>query len=348
MPMSFDPGNDATGVQPGESVTVTAERGTLADVSLVGKDGKEVVGELGPHGTTWVSTQELGFGKTYTFTATAVGADGHRSTERSTFTTADPASTVEVNVNFWDGQTVGVGMPLIFRFTQPVPNRAAVEEALRISTEPDTAGAFRWFSDDRLVWRPQQHWQPGTAITVQAEIYGRALGDGAFGAQDKSFELTVGDSVVAVADGQTHTMTVTINGQAVRNFPISMGDAANPTPQGTYTVMADHTDYVMDSSTFGVPSDSDQGYRVTVDYATRLSWSGIFFHSAPWSLGAQGAQNVSHGCLNMSTAAARWLMNHSKPGDLVQVRNSGGAPLAPTDGWSVWQMPWKQWEESTT
>src|SRR5699024_5164874 len=106
-------------------------------------------------------------------------------------------------------------------------------------------------------------------------------------------------------------------------------------------------DYVMDSSTFGVPSDSPQGYKITVDYATRLSWSGIFFHSAPWSVAAQGVRNVSHGCINMTTPAARWLMNQTKPGDLFKVVNSGGPALQPTDGWSVWQMSWDEWKSET-
>lgn len=263
---------------------------------LVGTDGTVVAGELGPHDTTWVSTQELGFGKTYTFTATAVAADGHRSTEQSSFTTADPASTVGVQVNFADGQTVGVGMPLVFDFTQPIPDREAAEQALHVQSEPDTAGTFHWFRDDYLVWRPTEHWQSGTTITVNAEIYGQDLGDGVFGRQDKSFQLTVGDKVIVTADDQAHTMTVDINGSTVTTYEISMGDAQHPTPRGMYTVMADRTDYVMSSATYGV---------------------------------------------------ARWLMNHTKPGDLFKIINSGGPPLQPANGWGFWQMSWDEWAAQT-
>ena len=345
--LSMTPGRQASHPAPGEPVTVTAEHGTITEVTLVGKDGTVVSGTLGPQATSWRATQELGFGKTYTLRATGTNEAGRSATVSSTFTTATPASTAGVVVNVADGQTVGVGMPLVFDFTQPIPDREAAEQALTVDSEPDTVGAFHWFRDDYAVWRPKEHWQPGTTITVNAEIYGQDLGDGVFGAQDKSFQLTVGDKVVVTADGQSHTMTVDVNGSTVKSYEISMGDAQHPTPRGVYTVMADRTDYVMSSATYGVPVDAPQGYKVTVDYATRLSQGGIFFHSAPWSVWAQGERNVSHGCINMRSAAASWLMNHTKPGDLFKVINSGGPPLQPANGWGFWQMSWDEWTAQT-
>src|SRR5699024_3253211 len=235
---------------------------------------------------------------------------GEQRTASATFTTARPRVTTQLRTNFSDGQTVGVGMPLIFTFTQPVSDRRAVERALNIEADPDTTGAFHWFGDSRVVWRPKEHWQVGTTISVEAGIYGGDLGNGVFGAQDYSFELDVGDKVVATADGADHEMTVRVNGDTVETYDISMGKPTHPTPNGTYTVMRDRTNYVMNSETFGVPSDAPGGYKVTVDYATRLSATGIFFHSAPWSVADQGVRNVSHGCINMTTAAAAWLMEH--------------------------------------
>jgi hypothetical protein len=75
-----------------------------------------------------------------------------------------------------------------------------------------------------------------------------------------------------------------------------------------------------------------------------MSNSGIFYHSAPWSVGSQGKRNVSHGCINLSTENAKWLMDTSKKGDLVTVANSGGPALESTDGWSDWQMSWDEWK----
>jgi lipoprotein-anchoring transpeptidase ErfK/SrfK len=139
-------------------------------------------------------------------------------------------------------------------------------------------------------------------------------------------------------------MRVLVNDEQVRTMPVSLGRPGHSTPNGIYTVMSEHRGYVMDSSTYGVPVDSDAGYRLTVDYAVRLSNSGNFYHSAPWSVSDQGTRNVSHGCINLSTENAAWLMKTSKPGDLVRVRNAGNQTLEPTDGWSVWQMSWREWK----
>ena len=63
-----------------------------------------------------------------------------------------------------------------------------------------------------------------------------------------------------------------------------------------------------------------------------MSYSGIFFHSAPWSLGEQGYTNTSHGCLNMSPSNAKWIYDNTKRGDIVLVKNTVGGTLSGTDG----------------
>lgn len=344
MLLALSVSDDEKDVEPGQSVTVRAEHGTITKASLIGKHGTHVKDDLRADGTFWTTTEPLGFGKTYTLTVEAEGEDGKTVTEESTFITTTPARTVAVSINVWDDEVVGVGMPLIFTFSGPVPDRDAAEEAIDITAEPETEGDFRWFGDNTVIWRPKEYWEPGTEVSIDAEIYGKDFGDGAFGAEDKAVDFTVGDKLVAVADGESHEMTVSINDEKVKTMPISMGKPSTPTPEGTYTVMSEHYGYTMDSSTYGVPAESAAGYRTYVEYAVRLSNSGIFYHSAPWSVGDQGNTNVSHGCINLSTGNAAWLMDKSNRGDLFTVRNSGGAELEPTDGWSVWQMSWEEWQ----
>jgi lipoprotein-anchoring transpeptidase ErfK/SrfK len=345
-PVSIDlvPADGLSDFPPGRPIVATATHGRFTEVTLQGEDGTVVSGALESGGDRWRATEKLGYGKTYTMSATAVGADGKPVTSTSTFTTAVPQRLVSVSMNVEDGKTVGAGMPLIFTFSSPIEDRAATEEALRVTSEPKTEGGFHWFSDQRVIWRPKQYWQPGTSVSVNAAIYGLDLGGGTFGRQDRSAEITVGDRLVAVADGSTHELTVSVNGREVRTMPISMGKESHPTPHGTYTVMREYTGYTMDSSTYGVPVDAEDGYRIKVEYAVRLSNSGIFYHSAPWSVQAQGERDVSHGCINLSTEDAKWLMDRSRRGDLFVVRNSGGEELEPTDGWSVWQMSWEEWQ----
>ncbi|HEX5598612.1 MAG TPA: L,D-transpeptidase family protein, partial [Micromonosporaceae bacterium] len=85
-----------------------------------------------------------------------------------------------------------------------------------------------------------------------------------------------------------------------------------------------------------------EGYRVAVDHAQRLTWGGEFIHSAPWSVGDQGRRNVSHGCLNLSPANARWLFGLTKVGDPVTVRNTE-VKLTAGNGWTAWDMSWDEY-----
>ena len=60
--------------------------------------------------------------------------------------------------------------------------------------------------------------------------------------------------------------------------------------------------------------------------------------------GSQGYSNVSHGCLNVSTANALWFYNNTKRGDIVEVRNTVGPTLSGVDGLGDWNIPWEQWQ----
>ncbi|OZM73902.1 hypothetical protein CFN78_06310 [Amycolatopsis antarctica] len=342
--LAVTPAEGTAEVAPGEPVTVAATDGKITEVTLTNEEGKVVAGQPSPDGSGWQSAEPLGYGKSYTVTAAATGTDGKPASTTSTFTTAKPARQTTVSMNLTDGETVGVGMPLVFTFGSKITDKGAAERALKVVSEPAQEGAFHWFSDEAVTWRPKDYWQAGTKLSVNAAIYGKNLGNGTFGKEDRAASATVGDKLVAIADGGNFQMKVSVNDQEARTMPISMGKKSSTTPNGSYTVMSEHNGYTMDSGTYGVPADSPGGYETFVKYAVRMSNSGIFYHSAPWSVGSQGKRNVSHGCINLSTENAQWLMDMSKKGDIITVQNSGGQELEPTDGWSVWQMSWDDWK----
>ena len=155
--------------------------------------------------------------------------------------------------------------------------------------------------------------------------------------------FTIGDEVIATADDNTKIVTVRINGEVVKTMPTSMGKNSTPTNNGIYMVGGRFKHIIMDSSTYGVPVNSPNGYRTDVDWATQISYSGIFVHSAPWSVGAQGHSNTSHGCLNVSPSNAVWFYDHIKRGDIVEVVNTVGARCPGTEGLGDWNIPWDQW-----
>ena len=54
--------------------------------------------------------------------------------------------------------------------------------------------------------------------------------------------------------------------------------------------------------------------------SVRITWGGVYVHSAPWSVGQQGYSNVSHGCISLIPAAAEWYFNTVEVGDPVIVQ----------------------------
>lgn len=229
-----------------------------------------------------------------------------------------------------ESAVVGVAQPIIVNFPAPVEDRAVAEKAMRVTTDADVEGDWHWFGDSQARWRPADLWPANTHVTVEAG--------------DAVREFTVGDAFVATADEATKTVTVTRNGEVVRTMPMSMGKPGYVTPNGVYTVGEMNREMVMDSSTYGVPISDPEGYRLDVEYAVRMSNSGLFLHAAPWSTWAQGSQNVSHGCINVSTEDARWYFENATPGDAIVVVNSQGQ-MNGHDGLTDFSMSWDEWTQ---
>jgi lipoprotein-anchoring transpeptidase ErfK/SrfK len=332
----------AVGVEVDSPVTVSAGDGVLGAVSMINEEGAPVAGELSADGLTWSTAEPLGYNKQYTLHAEALGLGG-LARNSITFETRSPENLTMPYVMPNDGEVVGIGQPIAIRFDENIPDRVAAQRAITVTTNPPAEGAFYWLNDREVRWRPQNYWKPGTTVEVQVKAYGVDLGDGLFGQEDVRTRFTVGEEVIATADDATKTMTVRVNGDVVKTMPISMGKDSTPTNNGTYIVGDRYRNLIMDSSTYGVPVNSPNGYRLEVEYATQMSYSGIYVHSAPWSVGSQGRSNVSHGCLNVSPSNAIWFHDNTKRGDIVEVINTVGSTLPGTDGLGDWNIPWEQW-----
>ncbi|MGQ4597877.1 Ig-like domain-containing protein [Nocardia sp. R6R-6] len=233
-----------------------------------------------------------------------------------------PANFAPPSINIADGEVVGVAQPIIITFKEPVTDHATAEQAIKITSSKPAPGHFYWRGDKQVRWRPEEFWPDNTDVQVQA------------GGTTSSFRI--GDAFVTTADDDTHTITITRNGEVVKEMPTSMGKPKHETPNGTYIVGEQQRKMIMDSSTYGVPTTDPEGYKLEVEYATRISNSGIFVHAAPWSVAQQGVSNASHGCLNVSTENAKWFFENARRGDPVIVQNTQGGTLSTSDGLGDW------------
>lgn len=216
------------------------------------------------------------------------------------------ATAVVSSVQPVNGQTVGVAHPIIVTFTNPVRDRGAAQDSIRITSPGAPAGRFEWLSSDVVQWVPDHFWAPHSEITLLA------------GGVPRSFET--GSTVLGVASISAHTFTVSIDGQIIRQMPASMGKPRFATPIGSFTVLGKEKTVVMDSRTIGIPLTDPEGYKLTVNDAVRITWGGVYIHSAPWSVGSQGYSNVSHGCINLGPDNAAWYFNQVGIGDPVIVK----------------------------
>ena len=206
-----------------------------------------------------------------------------------------------------NGDVVGVAAPIEVTFAEPVTNAARAERSIDIASSKTPTGKFTWLSNQIVQWTPDQFWPAHSPISVTA------------GGFSTSFET--GSAVVGVADIDAHTFTVSIDDQVVRQMPASMGKPKHPTPTGSFAALEKQQSVVMDSRTIGIPLSDPEGYKLTVADAVRVTWGGVYVHSAPWSVGSQGNSNVSHGCINLSPDNAAWYYDTVRIGDPIVVQS---------------------------
>ena len=269
-----------------------------------------------------MSTGVLRADSRYRVSGVATDDAGLQKTYRSKFHTRALSLDEQTYASFapLDGQTVGVGMPVIVRFDIPITDRASIERKLSVTSQPAQVGAFHWLSSQEVHWRPKTYWQAGTKVSVKADIGGVPAGNGIYGQEDREINFQVGRSMVSKVDMKTLQMRVFRDGKLQRTMPVTTGEQPKFTTRSGIKVIVEKFRHKrMNSETIGIDPDSADGYDLDdVEYAMRLTYSGEFVHAAPWSVGSQGNSNVSHGCTGMSPENAGWLYDNSIVGDVVE------------------------------
>ncbi len=336
--LKISPAQGTVNANPSAGITVSALDGFRVTKVTVHTGGDPVTGSLSSDGKTWHSTWALDVAQSYTVIAAGTDSQGHPVTATSTFRTLTPGQSFQTEIYEGLDATYGVGMPIMLTFDQPITNKAAVERSLEITTSKPVIGAWYWDGDEALDFRPRDYWPADTTVTLDGHLNGVEGASGVFGTQDLTQTFDIGQSLIAVASTTAHYTLIYVDGKLKYDWPISTGRATMPTPDGTYLTVNKGNPVRMIGGTKGTPGYYDE----LVNWAVRFTFSGDYYHSAPWSVVDQGVTNVSHGCVNLPPADAEIYYKMAVPGDPITITNSpkGGDW---DDGWTEWFLDWNQY-----
>jgi len=329
--VSITPANGSTKVKTSRGVSVTVTHGKIENVSVTA--GHAHAGGTLQGQTAWHTVWPLHAATRYTVTVTATGTDGKTTTTTSTFKTERPAGTFTASTILGNG-TYGVGMPIMINFSQAVDPRfrAGIEKAISITSSKPVVGAWYWDGGQTLDFRTRNYWPQHTNVSFEAHFNGAQIAPGVFGAANLSQSFSIGNSLIGVTNTRTHHTTIYYKGKRFGLWPDSSGMPGDDTANGTYLTIEKGNPVLM----------SGPGYKnVPVFYSVRFTWSGNYYHYAPWSVGEQGFINVSHGCVNLNYQDSTWYYAHAVPGDPITVT---GSPVAGRwdDGYTQWFLSWSQ------
>lgn len=342
--VTLTPDNAAAEVIPTVPVSVRVSNGWIQRVALVNADGRAVAGALNRDRTEFATSEPLGYGAVYTWSGSVVGRDGQPVAVAGSFTTVEPSKQVSGQFQLSDGQTVGIAAPVILQFDAPIGDKATVEKALKVTTDPPTEGSWAWLPDEvggsRVHWRTKDYYAPGTKVHVDAKLYGVAFGDDAYGATDSTLDFDIGRRQVVKADATSHRIQVITDEGVTMDFPCSYGEGDMPrnvTRSGIHVVTEKYADFYMSNPAAGYSNVHER-------WAVRISNNGEFIHANPASSGAQGNTNVTNGCINLSTSDAEQYFATAVYGDPVEVTGTS-IQLSYADGdiWD-WAVDWDEWK----
>jgi lipoprotein-anchoring transpeptidase ErfK/SrfK len=341
--LKYQPADAANDVVPIAPVSVVVSDGWFQKAALTNSAGKTVAGAFNQDRTVYTTTEPLGYDNSYSWSGSVVGHDGKAVPVTGKFTTVAPSKKVGGSFQLADGQTVGVAVPIIIQFDAPISDKAAVEKALTVTTNPPVEGSWAWLPDEqqgaRIHYRTREYYPAGATVNVEAKFYGLPFGDGAFGSDDISLHFQIGRRQVVKAEVTSHRIQVVTDAGVIMDFPCSYGEAdkaRNVTRNGIHVVTEKYSDFYMSNPAAGYTNAHER-------WAVRISNNGEFIHANPSSSGAQGNTNVTNGCVNLSTEDAQQYFGSAIYGDPVEVTGST-IQLSYSDGdiWD-WAVDWDTW-----
>ena len=288
--------------------------------------------------------------KVVTRTADAPSAPaGSGSTSASPSATktkpAKPAAPVHVSLKFGDGQTLGVGMPIIAFLSRPIKDARGFADATKVTVNGRVVhGAWyfeRKYGDPghpvEADYRLQSFWPAHSRIHLNLPVKGVSAGKGLAFQDNLTLDFATGDARIVTVDAATHKLTVTDDGKVWGKFPVSLGANATRTRRGIKVIMEKYPTTCMHDT-------NGTYYECGIKLDQRLTYDGEYLHAAPWNV-----YNITHGidssngCTNLLPADAQKLYSFLDVGDPVKYPNANGQLMQIGDGYGDWNVSWPQW-----
>ena len=232
----MNPGPNAENVDPLAPVTVTANAGTLLNVQMVNDAGKPVEGVTTPTTRCGNPTVPLGYGRTYTVSATGLGTDQVTRALVSTFSTLVPGNQTAVRLTTTGNHDLVEGGPTASEpsssrdsMSHPRPRRRPARPAR--DHQPPVEGAWTWVMTRPRVAAPALL-RPGHHRHGRGQHLRRPRRSGLYGQADTGVTFRIGDAHISVANDITKQVSVFSNGKLVRTMPTSMGMGGSETIGG--------------------------------------------------------------------------------------------------------------------
>ncbi|RFU88241.1 hypothetical protein DY218_02875 [Streptomyces triticagri] len=349
--VAIAPKDGAKSVATSGALKITADKGRLTDVKVSDADGNTIDGKIVKDGSAWKPAHHLAASTKYKVHATAKDSEGRESAKDTSFTTLTPQNTFVGHFTPEDGSKVGVGMPFSVNFTRGITKPEDVEKAIEITSKPEVEIRHKWYGNDRIDFRPEEYWKPGTKVTARLNLDGVEGRPGVYGKQSKSVSFTIGRSQVSTVDAKSKKMKVERDGKVIKTIPITAGAPGTTTYNGKMVITEKLKVTRMNGETVGFGGEYD---IKDVPHAMRLSTSGTFIHGNYWAAPSTfGAQNVSHGCVGLrdvrgggdKKTPSAWFYEKSMIGDVVVVKNSKDKQVQWFNGLNAWNLDWDKWEK---
>src|SRR5512139_4011304 len=223
--VTITPSNGSDKAEPDAPIEVKVTQGTLQNVSVQGK-GATINGQMAAGNTQWRSIGNLTPSTSYTVTVQAKSESGKAVTATSAFKTLKPKrslSIVDITPGL-KGEKVGVGMPIMVRFSTAVGDKAAVEKVLQVKAEKPVPGAWRWIDSTYVIYRTQKYWPAHQKVEFSAKLRGLRAGKDVWGVKDSEHTIEIGAAQITTGNISKHKMTVTRDGKKLRTVPFSAGN----------------------------------------------------------------------------------------------------------------------------